>query len=72
MAKVIFEFDDKRIANILVITMENDSNLLQTINSTIDDYNEEEGKENPIENFEYWNVVTDDSEHNPEHTITIE
>lgn len=68
-SKVIFEFEDRRIANILAIIMENDTDLLEMINNKIEEYNET-NEEDPITLLEDFSVNMDSHNTYVEHIIT--
>lgn len=67
-SKVIFEFEDRRIANILAMIIERDTDLLEMINNKIDEYNET-NEEDPITPLEEFTVDLDDNDKNVEHII---
>lgn len=67
-SKVIFEFEDRRIANILAMIMEQDTDLLEMINNKIEEYNET-NEEDPIILLEEFSVDIDDNDKNVEHII---
>lgn len=67
-SKVIFEFEDRRIANILAMIMERDTDLLEMINNKIEEYNET-NEEDPIILLEEFIVDIDDNDKNVEHII---
>lgn len=74
-SKVIFEFEDRRIANLLAMILEDDdSNLIEILNSKILDFNEASENEDkvPIEQVSCFNVDMDDNNRNVEHIITCE
>lgn len=74
-SKVIFEFEDRRIANLLAMILEDDdSNLIEILNSKILDFNEASENEDkvPIEQVSCFNIDMDDNNRNVEHIITCD
>lgn len=72
-SKVTFEFEDRRIADILAMILEDDTDLMEMINNKIIEFNEasENEDEVPIEQIAMFSVDIDNNK-DVEYIITCE